>query len=100
MIAGLCVLIRHKSRTLRQINCHLYNSMFQIFPRDSTLRIHAAKFEYSVENRIECARAIMQEGIRLNPTECSLWTNFVLLELDHVKWLVLCQFSQVSFIWI
>lgn len=62
--------------------------MFQIFPRDSSLRIQAARYEYSVEHRIECARCIMQEGIRLNPTEISLWTSFVHLELDYVKWLV------------
>lgn len=62
--------------------------MFQIFPRDCSLRIQAARYEYSVEHRIECARCIMQEGIRLDPKEISLWTNFVNLELDYVKWLV------------
>ncbi|VIP00367.1 Uncharacterized protein BM_BM17220 [Brugia malayi] len=65
-----------------------YFRAMQLFPRNSALRIQAARFEYSVEHRIECARCIMQEGIRLNPTECSLWTNFVHLELDHVKWLI------------
>ncbi|KAK6104682.1 U3 small nucleolar RNA-associated protein 6 family protein [Brugia pahangi] len=65
-----------------------YFRAMQLFPRNSALRIQAARFEYSVEHRIECARCIMQEGIRLNPTECSLWTNFAHLELDHVKWLI------------
>ncbi|VDN95356.1 unnamed protein product [Brugia pahangi] len=65
-----------------------YFRAMQLFPRNSALRIQAARFEYSVEHRIECARCMMQEGIRLNPTECSLWTNFAHLELDHVKWLI------------
>ncbi|VDK83656.1 unnamed protein product [Onchocerca ochengi] len=62
--------------------------IFQIFPRNFSLRFQAARFEYSVEHRIECARCIMQEGIRLDPTESTLWINFVQLELDYVKWLI------------
>ncbi|KAL3989975.1 U3 small nucleolar RNA-associated protein 6 family protein [Acanthocheilonema viteae] len=65
-----------------------YFRALQIFPRNSSLRIQAARYEYSVEHRIECARCIMQEGIRLDPKEISLWTSFVHLELDYVKWLI------------
>uniref|UniRef100_A0A915PR14 U3 small nucleolar RNA-associated protein 6 homolog C-terminal domain-containing protein n=1 Tax=Setaria digitata TaxID=48799 RepID=A0A915PR14_9BILA len=65
-----------------------YFRAMQIFPRNSSLRIQAARFEYSVEHRIECARCLMQEGVRLDPTESSLWASFVQLELDYVKWLI------------
>uniref|UniRef100_A0A0R3RK53 U3 small nucleolar RNA-associated protein 6-like protein n=1 Tax=Elaeophora elaphi TaxID=1147741 RepID=A0A0R3RK53_9BILA len=65
-----------------------YFRALQIFPRNSSLRIQAAQYEYSIENRIECARCIMQEGVRLDPNEISLWTSFVHLELDYVKWLI------------
>lgn len=58
----------------------------QIFPRDMSLRCQAARFEFSLNRSINNARFILQQGLRLSPTEFSLWICLFELELDNIKW--------------
>eukprot|EP00301_Raphidiophrys_heterophryoidea_P019826 c4671_g1_i1.p1 GENE.c4671_g1_i1~~c4671_g1_i1.p1 ORF type:complete len:669 (-),score=179.31 c4671_g1_i1:167-2173(-) len=71
----LCV--RSKSRkTMSKTFAHV----LRIFPTEVGLWIYAASFEFEMNLNMTAARALLQRGIRVNPTHKRIWREYMRLE--------------------
>ncbi|CAN0482178.1 unnamed protein product, partial [Laminaria digitata] len=57
----------------------------QLHPRNAGLWIKAASWEFFDGGNASSARALMQRGLRINPTARNLWLQYFRLEFSYIK---------------
>ncbi|KAL5473165.1 hypothetical protein EMCRGX_G027613 [Ephydatia muelleri] len=71
----------HHDNTLSK----LYGQVLSIHPRNSSLWVMAAKFEFETMKNASSSRALLQQGIRANPESKHLWMELFRMELLYVE---------------
>ncbi|ETW05730.1 hypothetical protein H310_03430 [Aphanomyces invadans] len=63
----------------------LFTNALQLHPRNETLWIEAASWEFSTNLNVDSARVLMQRSIRMNPHSKKLWLEYFRLEFLYVQ---------------
>ncbi|KAJ1916740.1 U3 snoRNP protein [Mycoemilia scoparia] len=74
-----------KKSGLTRLQSELYARAIQVHPRNTTLWLAAASFEFDENANMAGARTLLQRSLRLNPKEQSLWHTYFRLELIYIE---------------
>lgn len=77
-----------KSQGAVFILAKIYSRLIQLHPTNPSVWIMAAKYELDTHNAIRAARSIMQQGLRFNATNATMWLEYMKLELIYVAQLL------------
>jgi hypothetical protein len=75
-------------RCVGRVLSKIFARALQIHPRDASLWIHAAAWEFEENRNVTAARSLLQRGLRLNGKSRDMWREYFKMEVLFVTRLI------------